>query len=51
MILSFVTKYGKYKNPHIVLCNNDNIKITTPEDYYIAEALIKQRKNKEVGGI
>lgn len=31
--------------------NNDNIKITTPEDYYIAEALIKQRKNKEVWGL
>ena len=48
---SVMKKYGKYKNPHIVLCNNDNIKITTPEDYYIAEALIKQRKNKEVWGL
>lgn len=48
---SVMKKYGKYKNPHIVLCSNDNIKITTPEDYYIAEALIQQRKNKEVWGI
>lgn len=48
---SVMKKYGKYKNPHIVLCNNDNIKITTPEDYYIAEALIQQRKNKEVWGL
>lgn len=48
---SVMKKYGKYKNPHIVLCNNDNLKVTTPEDYYIAEALIKQRKNKEVWGL
>lgn len=48
---SVMKKYGKYKNPHIVLCSNDNIKITTPEDYYIAEALIQQRKNKEVWGV
>lgn len=48
---SVMKKYGKYKNPHIVLCNNDNIKITTPEDYYIAEALIQQRKNKDVWGL
>lgn len=48
---SVMKKYGKYKEPYIVLCNNDNIKVTTPEDYYIAEALIKQRKNKDVWGI
>ena len=44
-------KYGKYKKPHITECRNDNIKITTPEDYYIAKALLEQRKNKEVWGI
>lgn len=48
---SVMRKYGKYKEPCIVPCNNDNIKITTPEDYYIAEALIKERKNKEIWGI
>ena len=48
---SVMKKYGKYKNPHIVLCSNDNIKVTTPEDYYIVEALLKQSKNKEVWGI
>lgn len=48
---SVMIKYGKYKQPHITECQNDNIKITTPEDYYIARALLKQRKNKEVWGI
>ena len=48
---SVMKKYGKYKEPHIVQCSNDNIKVTTPEDYYIVEALIKQRKNKDVWGI
>lgn len=48
---SVMIKYGKYKEPHITECGNDNIKITTPEDYYIAKALIRQRKNKEVWGI
>ena len=48
---SVMMKYGKYKQPHITECLNDNIKITTPEDYYIAQALLKQRKNKEVWGI
>lgn len=47
---SVMIKYGKHKMPHITECSNDNIKITTPEDYYIAQALIKQRKNKEVWG-
>lgn len=44
-------KYGKYKKPHITLCNNDNLKITTPEDYYIVKALLDYRKNKSVMGI
>ncbi len=47
---SVMIKYGKYKTPHITECSNDNIKITTPEDYYIAQALIEQRKNKKVWG-
>ncbi len=37
---SVMRKYGKYKNPHITICENSNLKITTPEDYFIAEALI-----------
>lgn len=47
---SVMRKYGKYKNPHITLCNSDNLKITTPDDYYIAKALLEQRKNKDVWG-
>lgn len=45
---SVMMKYGKYKQPHITECRNDNIKITTPEDYFIAKALIDQRKNRKV---
>lgn len=45
---SVMKKYGKYKEPHIVLCGNDNLKVTTPEDYYIVEALINRNKNKEI---
>ena len=45
---SVMMKYGKYKKPHITECRNDNIKITTPEDYFIAKALIEQRKNRKV---
>lgn len=41
-------KYGKHKHPHITECENDNIKITTPEDYFIAKALLEQRKNRKV---
>lgn len=44
-------KYGKHKLPHITECKNDNIKITTPEDYFIAKALLEQKKNKEVWGL
>lgn len=47
---SVMRKYGKYKYPHITLCNSDNLKITTPDDYYIAKAILEQRKNKEVWG-
>lgn len=48
---SVMIKYGKYKQPHITECQNDNIKITTPEDYYMAQALLEQRKNKKIWGI
>lgn len=48
---SVMRKYGKFKYPHITLCNSDNLKITTPDDYYIAKALLEQRKNKEVLGL
>lgn len=44
-------KYGKYKNPYITLCNSDNLKITTPDDYYIVKALLDQKNNKNVWGL
>ncbi len=48
---SVMRKYGKQKNPHIIECSSDNIKITTPEDYYIAEALIREKRNRDILGI
>ncbi len=48
---SVMKKYGKYENPHITVCNSDNLKITTPEDYYIAKILLEQRKNKDIWGV
>lgn len=48
---SVMKKYGKYKTPHITICNSDNLKITTPDDYYIAKALIDIRNNKDVLGV
>lgn len=41
-------KYGKYKKPKIVECNNDNIKVTSPEDYYMVEALLRNKKLEEI---
>ena len=48
---SLMMKYGKHKKPHITECNTDNIKITTPDDYYIAKALMQSRRDKMVLGI
>ena len=36
---------------HIVKENNQNIKITTPEDYYILKAMLELEENKYVFGI
>lgn len=36
---------------HIVKENNQNIKITTPEDYYILKAMLELQENKSVFGI
>lgn len=36
---------------HIVKENNNNLKITTPEDYYIMKALLELEENKVVFGI
>lgn len=48
---SVMRKYGKYKNPHITICNSDNLKITTPDDYFIVKALIDNRNNKSILGV
>ena len=48
---SVMRKYGKYKNPTITTCASDNIKITTPDDYYIAKALLDIRNDKDVLGV
>ncbi len=48
---SVMMKYGKYSTPYITISNSDNIKITTPEDYYVAEALIKARSCKMILGL
>lgn len=36
---SMMSHYGM--KMHLVPCSNDNIKVTTPKDYYLLEALIK----------
>ncbi len=36
---------------HLVMENNHNIKITTPEDYYILKALLELEENRYVFGI
>lgn len=38
-------------NIHIIKENNQNIKITTPEDYYILKAMLELQENKCVFGI
>lgn len=48
---SVMMKYGKYKTPHITLSNSDNLKVTTPDDYYIVKALLEERKNKSILGV
>lgn len=36
---------------HIIKENNQNIKITTPEDYYILKAILELQENKSVFGL
>lgn len=38
-------------NIHIVKENNNNLKITTPEDYYILKAMLELEESKYVFGI
>lgn len=45
---SLMMRYGK--KLAIVECNTDNIKITTPDDYYIVKAILEARENKQIFG-
>ena len=36
---------------HIIKENNNNIKVTTPEDYYILKAMLELEENRYVFGI
>ena len=46
---SLMTKLGQ--KLHIVRCDNDNIKITTPDDYFLFKALIDLRESKNIFGL
>lgn len=46
---SLMTELGE--KLHIVPCENDNIKITTPDDYFIFKALVDLRENKNIFGL
>lgn len=46
---SLMTELGS--KLHIVPCENDNIKITTPDDYFIFKALIDLRESKNIFGL
>lgn len=48
---SIMYKYSNSCKMHVVKCSSDNIKITTPDDFYVAEALIKSKKAKQVLGV
>lgn len=45
---SLMLRYGKKVS--VVECGSENIKITTPDDYYIAKALLEARENKQILG-
>ena len=38
------------KQPHIVIGNRGNIKVTTPEDVYMFRALIQYKENEQAFG-
>lgn len=46
---SLMTELGK--ELHIVPCDNDNIKITTPDDYFLFKALIDLKESKMIFGL
>lgn len=46
---SLMTELGK--KLHLVPCETTNIKITTPEDYYIFKALIDLRESQDILGL
>lgn len=48
---SVMNKFSNSCKMHIVKCSSANIKITTPDDFYVAEALIKSKKAKQVLGV
>lgn len=43
---TLMRKYGRELS--VVMCSSDNIKITTPEDFYIFRALYEARENKQL---
>lgn len=45
---SLMTELGKQL--HLVPCDTTNIKVTTPEDYYIFKALVDLRESQEILG-
>lgn len=46
---SLMTELGK--KLHIVPCDNDNIKITTPDDFFIFKALVDLKESKNIFGL
>jgi 2-C-methyl-D-erythritol 4-phosphate cytidylyltransferase len=46
---SLMAKYGN--KLHTVTCSNDNIKITTPSDFYIFRALYDAQENSQIFGL
>jgi 2-C-methyl-D-erythritol 4-phosphate cytidylyltransferase len=46
---SLMTELGK--ELHMVPCKTTNIKITTPEDYFILKALLDLRESQDIFGM
>lgn len=46
--LAYTAKGGRI---HIIEENNNNLKITTPEDYYIMKAMLELEEGRRVFGI
>lgn len=45
---SLMLRYGK--KVHIVECDSSNIKITTPDDYYVVKAILEAKENMQIMG-